>query len=732
MGACGSKANPREDLDPFSGGSRAQSRCYPLAAPSDEVAALAAQRAPLGTPPSLVQTAGFVAAPTSDGMPAADEAGRLAAVRALGVQETAPRPYLESITGLMKQMFQVPVATVMLIEQSDLHFLSPAGDWACRASRPGSFCEWTLVPDSHEVLVVENALEDPRFCNARHVAGEPHIRFYAGAPLISTLQGHLYGTLCVFDFQPRSFASAQCAMLGHFAEMALRELEQEVALSWQQQELRRSSAAAKSLLRAPGGAADFWEMFAAVDGKQAALAAAGAGGDFTLKLHLRQASVPGCSSDGLPSPFQSAGSAPFTLVLRRADGDEPLAGAPAIGIPDFVPGPPEAAGLAGGLLGGGGSDSGSFYFGRLQEDQPLSSLTSGRGSLDSAASRSGSMDGEAGALVPSFLQMRPAVLQEAVLGQLIGTGARCRCYRGTWQGGRVAIKVVECQGGAGAGGAGKSGTAAAELEAVLARSLSHPHILATFCYGVSREEDPRSGRVREQVWIVTELCNSGSLLNGIDRGLPHRNAASGGGPHLPHILAVASEIAGAMAYLHSHDIIHGDLTPSNVLLTSCIKDARRWVCKRSSGAPDQPLRLPSPRPTPARAVSHMPPELLGSGTLSKAADVFSWGILVLEMLHGRRAWLGASAQAVLAWGVAGELPFAIPSPPAVPAELAGLLRRCLSHDPAQRPNFTAVLSEVQQIAHELVRDREREAAASMGPAGDAPPPRTPTRLSAAD
>lgn len=76
------------------------------------------------------------------------------------------------------------------------------------------------------MLVVEDALQDERFAENRYVKGAPHIRFYAGCPLVGSM-GHRYGTLCILDFVPRHFTAEQYLTLCHFAELATRELERD-------------------------------------------------------------------------------------------------------------------------------------------------------------------------------------------------------------------------------------------------------------------------------------------------------------------------------------------------------------------------------------------------------------------------------------------------------------------------------------------------------------------------
>lgn len=291
----------------------------------------------------------------------------------------------------------------------------------------------------------------------------------------------------------------------------------------------------------------------------------------------------------------------------------------------------------------------------------------------------------------------------------------------------MCVKVIDCyflthqEGAAPGRSLGDSSTApmgpqAAVLEALLARSLSHPHIVSTFCHGVSTEEIPDQGKTHQQVWIVQEFCNRGALLDAIDRGvlqLPN------GRPNLPAILAAAQEMAGAITYLHSHKIIHGDMTPNNVLMTSGTKDARRWVCKVADFGLSVLLQGDDmKRSAFVGTVTHMPPELLTSGILTKSCDVYSFGIIVLEMWYSRRAWLGTNPMRIVAQASAGELPFTIPTD--MPLPLADLLRRCLDLEPTLRPPFPEILSQIQALARTLTSLKTRTSTCANAGIGTAP------------
>ena len=129
-----------------------------------------------------------------------DEPARLAALRELAVLDTDPDPELDVITRLAADRFDTGIALVSLVDEDRQWFKSRHGLAADQTCRRNSFCAHTIARE--EVMVVQDASLDPRFAANPLVHGEPHIRFYAGAPLVLS-DGHAVGTLCVIDAAPR-------------------------------------------------------------------------------------------------------------------------------------------------------------------------------------------------------------------------------------------------------------------------------------------------------------------------------------------------------------------------------------------------------------------------------------------------------------------------------------------------------------------------------------------------
>lgn len=128
------------------------------------------------------------------------ERNRIAALRAYGVLHTAPETDFEDIVRLAAQICATPTALISLVAEDEQWFKARVGLDACSTPRNVSFCDHAMR--GQEVMVVTDARLDPRFADNALVTGHPHIRFYAGAPLVSP-EGHPLGSLCVIDSVPR-------------------------------------------------------------------------------------------------------------------------------------------------------------------------------------------------------------------------------------------------------------------------------------------------------------------------------------------------------------------------------------------------------------------------------------------------------------------------------------------------------------------------------------------------
>ncbi|ACT59297.1 GAF domain-containing protein [Hirschia baltica] len=144
-----------------------------------------------------------------------NEQTRLATLAALKILDTKPEAQYDNVTALAAEMFDVPIALVSLVDENRQWFKSNCGlDGVTETARDISFCQHAIK--STNVMVVENAIEDEKYDQNPLVLGEPSIRFYAGAPLI-TEEGHALGTLCLIDRKPRKFSAQEQALLVRLA-----------------------------------------------------------------------------------------------------------------------------------------------------------------------------------------------------------------------------------------------------------------------------------------------------------------------------------------------------------------------------------------------------------------------------------------------------------------------------------------------------------------------------------
>ncbi len=136
-----------------------------------------------------------------------------------------PDPRFDAITQLVKQLLDVSFCMVTLLEGHYTHPLAGGDPTGPKLLREDTFCAWSLLTLKPEVLIVPDATLDLRFKNLPAVVGPAHLRFYAGAPLISSGDTRL-GSLCVIDKRPRhDMDGAAAVLLANFAEIVVREIE---------------------------------------------------------------------------------------------------------------------------------------------------------------------------------------------------------------------------------------------------------------------------------------------------------------------------------------------------------------------------------------------------------------------------------------------------------------------------------------------------------------------------
>jgi GAF domain-containing protein len=146
------------------------------------------------------------------------ERERLSALRGSALEDAPPDAVLDRITALAASIFDVPMALVSLLDETRQRVLSRFGLELESVPRELSFCEHTLSGDG--VMVVPDALADPRFRSNPYVLDLPKVRFYAGAPIVAD-DGSKLGSICILDVVPRTISAFQVGVLEQIAELVV-------------------------------------------------------------------------------------------------------------------------------------------------------------------------------------------------------------------------------------------------------------------------------------------------------------------------------------------------------------------------------------------------------------------------------------------------------------------------------------------------------------------------------
>lgn len=261
----------------------------------------------------------------------------------------------------------------------------------------------------------------------------------------------------------------------------------------------------------------------------------------------------------------------------------------------------------------------------------------------------------------------------------LGSGTFGTVYHGKWRGSDVAIKRINDRCFAGKASEQERMREDFWNEAIKLADLHHPNVVAF--YGVVLDGPGGS------VATVTEYMVNGSLRTALqknERNLDKRKR-----------LLIAMDVAFGMEYLHGKNIVHFDLKSDNLLVN--LRDPHRPICKVGdlglSKVKRQTLISGGVRGT----LPWMAPELLnGSSSLvSEKVDVFSFGIVMWELLTGDEPYADLHYGAIIGGIVSNTLRPAVPE--SCDPEWRSLMERCWSAEPSERPSFTEIANQLRGI-----------------------------------
>ncbi len=256
-------------------------------------------------------------------IPAQEEA-RLEAVRQYRPFEPFDEGAYAAVLELARDLFEVSAAVVTLVERDEQVIPVGLGLEPCSTSRDVSFCAHALA--GGDMLVVPDTALDPRFADNPLVTGPPHVRFYAGAPLVSP-SGHVVGMLCLMDARPReTLSEAARARLRRLAGIVCDKLElRRLRVTGEASQARFENIAATSpdgiICASRDGRITFWNAAAERLFGHAAAAAIGRSLDLIVPARLHRAHGDGLARVAQGRLTRLVGRTIERTALR-ADGTE--------------------------------------------------------------------------------------------------------------------------------------------------------------------------------------------------------------------------------------------------------------------------------------------------------------------------------------------------------------------------------------------------------------------------
>jgi serine/threonine protein kinase len=269
------------------------------------------------------------------------------------------------------------------------------------------------------------------------------------------------------------------------------------------------------------------------------------------------------------------------------------------------------------------------------------------------------------------------------LGKMLGEGGMGTVYRveHTVLGRQYALKVLRPK------VVERETTAAQRFvrEARAAARVRHPHIVDVFDFGHFPDGRP---------YFVMELCEGESLIDLVRRG-----------PLLPtQVIAVARQIATALAAVHDHGVIHADVTPSNVLVTASnplhvklVDFGLAAIAGEVFYEEETDFVLGTPQ--------YISPEQLHGMPATDRSDQYGLGCVLHELITGMPPYRHDNVRELCMMHIQAPIPVPVSPHGPLPGQLADVVRTCMQKSPQQRfPGMRAMLAALDEV--ERVNDRK--------------------------
>lgn len=212
-------------------------------------------------------------------------------------------------------------------------------------------------------------------------------------------------------------------------------------------------------------------------------------------------------------------------------------------------------------------------------------------------------------------------------------------------------------------------------EARAAAGLRHPNVVEVYDYGESAEDG------RTLPYVVMELVDGRSLHDLLSGGaLPWRLA-----------VVIGAQVAAALAAAHAHGVVHRDVKPANVMVTSAGAKLVDFGISAATGADDD--AGDEILGTPA----YLAPERISGGPAQPATDVYALGLLLYLALAGHQPWQASTVTQMLRAHAYYE-PAPLPPVAGLPSAVTHLVRDCLAKRPADRPDAAEATELLSRIA----------------------------------